>query len=134
MKRTQLLSALWVFAVLNYLYCDVVSLMDSHLLGQFLAGQVEGMEINQGFLLAASVLMEISISMVLLSLLLPHRFNRWANIAAGTIMTLVQAGTLIGSPTPYYVFFSAIEIATTMSVIWLAWSWKNADQMLVLST
>ena len=34
------LSTLWLFATLNYLYCDVVTLMDPHLLKAFLAGNV----------------------------------------------------------------------------------------------
>jgi len=47
------LSTLWIFATLNYLYCDVVTLMDPGLLKQFLAGNVGGMDVSQGFLLAA---------------------------------------------------------------------------------
>jgi Family of unknown function (DUF6326) len=41
---------LWIFASLNYLYCDVVSLMDSNLLRQYLTGTVNGLEIDRGFL------------------------------------------------------------------------------------
>jgi len=59
------LSTLWIFVMFNYLYCDVVGLMDSALLKQFLAGNVGEMQLNQGFLLGASILMEIPISMVL---------------------------------------------------------------------
>lgn len=32
------LSLLWLFALLNYLYCDLIGLMDPELLKQFLAG------------------------------------------------------------------------------------------------
>ena len=39
-KRKTLLSTLWTFASLNYLYCDIVSLMDHTLLPQYLAGTV----------------------------------------------------------------------------------------------
>jgi hypothetical protein len=37
-----ILSTLWIFATLNYLYCDVVGLMNSDLLKQYLAGSVNG--------------------------------------------------------------------------------------------
>ena len=77
--RTRL-STLWLFATLNYLYCDVVTLMDPDKLRQFTAGAVGGMEITQGFLLGAGILVEIPIAMVLLSRILQHRLNRWANI------------------------------------------------------
>lgn len=121
------LSTLWIFAMFNYLYCDIVGLMDSGLLRQYLTGSVNGMEMSVGFLLGASVLMEIPIAMIVLSRLLHHRANRWANIAAGTVMTVVQAATLFsGSPTGYYVFFSVIEISCTALIVWSAWTWRAA--------
>jgi hypothetical protein len=120
------LSALWIFAALNYLYCDVVSLMDAHLLRQYLTGNVEGMELDQGFLLGAAALVEIPIAMILVSrLVVHHGVNRWANVAAAAVMTLVQTATLfVGTPTPYYVFFSALEIGCTAAILWQAWSWR----------
>ena len=120
-----LLSAIWVFAVLNYLYCDVLALMDSNLLNQFLTGTVDGMKLTQNFLFGASILMEISISMTLLSRLLSFRVNRIANLIASTITTLVQIATLIGKPTMYYIFFSLIEIAATSSIFIIALKWKD---------
>ena len=115
------LSTLWVFAVLNYFYCDVMTLMDPGLLRQFLAGSVGGMSVSQGFLLGAAVLMEIPIGMVFLSRMLKsHRVNRWANIGAGAVMTLVQSASLLAGsgPTAYYAFFSAVEIACTVFIVW----------------
>ena len=121
------LSTLWLFATLNYLYCDVAGLMDRELLTGYLAGNVGGLEISQGFLLGAGILVEIPIAMVLLSRVLKYRANRWANIAAGTVMTVVQLATLFlaGSPTIYYLFFSVIEIATTAFIVWSAWKWSE---------
>ncbi len=127
MDKKILLSTIWIFVVLNYLYCDVLSLMDAELLKQYLSGSVGSVEITQGFLLAAGILMEISISMVLLSRVLKYRANRRANIIAGTITTVVQIATLfVGSPpTMYYIFFSIIEIASTALIVWFAWNWRN---------
>jgi hypothetical protein len=121
------LSTLWIFATLNYLYCDVAGLMDRTLLTGYLAGNVGGLEITQGFLLAAGILVEIPIAMVLLSRVLRYRANRWANIAAGAVMTAVQLTTLFlgGPPTIYYSFFSIIEIATTAFIVWCAWKWSE---------
>ena len=82
------LSTLWIFATLNYLYCDVTGLMDPAMLKQYLAGNLGGLQMTQGFLLATAIFVEIKVSMVLLSRLLGHRANRWANIAAGAFMTL----------------------------------------------
>ena len=116
-----ILAMLWIFVTLNYLYCDVVSLMDPTLLKGYVAGNVGGVAISQPFLLAAGVLVEIPMAMVLLS-----RFRR-ANLIAGTLMTVVQVSTLfVRSPALYYAFFSAVEIATTASIVWLAWANKGA--------
>lgn len=120
------LSTLWIFVALNYLYCDIVSLMDPELLPLYLRGNINGLELTPAFLLGAGILVEIFIAMVLLSRVLPYRANRWANIAAGTIMTAVQSATLfVGTPAPYYLFFSVIEIATTVLIVWLAWNWRE---------
>lgn len=119
------LMAMWIFATLNYLYCDVVTLMDPDKLKGFLAGSIGGVDVGPGFLLGASVLVEIPIAMVLLSRVLDDRAARSANLIAGTVMTVVQLSSLlIGAPTPYYLFFSAIEIATTALVVRSAWRWS----------
>ncbi len=126
MDRKILLSTLWIFAIFNYLYCDIMGLMDVTLLKQYLTGSVNGMELNENFLLIAAILMEIPIAMVLLSRILNYKANRWANISAGVLMTLVQTATLFASvPTKYYLFCSIIEIGTTLSIAWLAWKWIN---------
>lgn len=121
------LSTLWLFATLNYIYCDVLGLMNPSMLKGFIAGNVSGITISQGFLLASAALVEIPMAMVLLSRVLPRRSNRVANLVAGTIMTLVQLlSNFVGTPAPYYVFFSVIEIGTTLAILWFAWRWRVA--------
>lgn len=123
------LSTLWMFATLNYLYADVVTLMDPELLKGYLAGNVSGVHISQGFLLAAGALVEIPIAMVLVSRIASYRLNRIANIVAGTIMTAVQLSSLfVRTPALYYVFFSIFEIAATAAIVWYAWKWRG-DQV-----
>jgi hypothetical protein len=125
--RKVILTTLWIFVMFNYLYCDVMGLMDSVILKQFLEGKAAGMDTTQGFFLTAAILMEIPMAMVLLSMVLKYNANRWSNIIAGTIMAIVQFSSLfIGSaPTIYYMFFSIIEIACTLSIVWYAWRWRN---------
>jgi len=121
------LSTLWIFATVNYLYADVVGLMDHNLLQGYLAGNVGGLQISQGFLLAAGVLVEIPMAMILLSRLLGARANRWANVGAGAFMTVVQLATLFAkTPAMYYALFSAVEVASTAAIVWLAWGWRDA--------
>jgi len=123
--RRHLLTMLWIFATLNYIYCDVFTLMDPAFLSKLLTGTVGSIQFTPEFLLAMSALMQVPMAMVLLSHILPPGANRWANILAGTFLTLVQAGTLMsGTPTSYYVFFSAFEIPCTLAIVGLAWTWR----------
>ncbi len=119
------LSTLWVFVMFNYLYCDLLGLMDSRFLKEYLTGHVNGMDVTQGFLLGAAVLMEIPIAMIVLSRVLKPRTSRRANIAAGSVMTVVQIASLfVGGLTMYYAFFSVVEIACTSFIVWYAWRWR----------
>src|SRR5947209_15376196 len=67
-------------------------------------------------------------AMLLLSRVLRYRANRWANIAAGSVMTAVQFLTLVlTSPRAYYVFFSILEIGCTALIVWYAWRWPRPE-------
>ena len=126
--RKAILSTLWIFATLNYLYCDVLGLMNSDMLRQYLTGSVNGIHVTQGFLLGAGILMEIPMAMVLLSRVLRYRANRWANVAAGSVMTAVQVLTLFLPPLQgYYIFFSILEIGATALIVWYAWTWPRPE-------
>ncbi len=122
-------STLWVFVMFNYLYCDVIALMDPGMLKQFLTGSLGGIQLNQGFFLQAAILMEIPIAMIFLSRVLKYGANRWVNIVAGALMTVVQLASLFAGspPTVYYIFFSVIEMACTSFIVVSAWTWRNAE-------
>jgi hypothetical protein len=122
-----LLSTLWIFVTINYLYCDLMTLMDASKLKQFLTGTVGGMQFTQGFLLGSAILMEIPIAMIFLARILKYKANRWANLMAGTIMTIAQTASLFtGTPSPFYIFFSTIEISCTVFIVWRAWNWSES--------
>ncbi|MER0439697.1 DUF6326 family protein [Emticicia sp. W12TSBA100-4] len=124
MNRKTLLSTLWIFVTINYLYCDLIGLMDASLLKQYLTGNVEGMKINENFLLAAGVLMEIPISMILFAKILKDKPNAIVNVVAASIKTSVMILTLfLGKPTIYYLFFATIEISTTIFIFIYAIGW-----------
>lgn len=126
--RKVILSTLWIFVTLNYLYCDVLSLMSADMLSALLTGEIAGINMNQTTLLAAGVIMEISIAMVLLSRVLKYQANRISNIIAGSIKTLIMVGTLLMGASYHYMFFATIEIATTIFIVWYAWTWVNPEK------
>ena len=82
-----------------------------------------------GAALGFAVLMETAIAMVLLSRVLKHSANRWANIVFGALHTAAVAWSLFSGtpPAPYYVFFAAVEIACTLFIIAYAWTWRSPE-------
>ncbi len=128
-NRPKVFSTLWIFVLMNYMYCDILGLMDATVLQKILSGNIDGIEMSENFLLYAAILMEIPMAMILLSRVLNSKVNKIANIIAGAIMTVVQIGSLfVGSSTMYYRFFSTIEISTTILIMVLALKWKQATK------
>src|SRR5262249_30844442 len=80
----ELLSQLWLFALLNYLYADVIALFDIVGSGSHFTG------LPQWALMGAAILMEIPIAMILCCRLLPFGANRLANIIAGIALTVIN--------------------------------------------
>ena len=122
-----ILSSLWIFAMFNYLYADVIGLMKADTLQAFISGYAGTMQITEGFLLSAAVLMETAIAMTLLSRTLQYRANRWLNILIGLLHTItVSASMFVGfGPGLYYIFFGSIEVVCTAYIVWAAWRWIN---------
>ena len=127
--RTKL-STLWIFAMFNYLYADVMTLMDPVVSRRMASAAVGAIPVTPQFLLGAAVLMETAIAMVVLSRVLRRPANRLLNIAAGVLHTAAVTASLFvgGGPALYYVFFAAMEIACTLFIIWQAWQWKPAGE------
>jgi hypothetical protein len=126
------LSLLWLFALLNYLYADVLALFA-------VAGNPADAPHLTGWVLAGSaVLMEIPIAMILACRMLPFRANRLANIVAGSIVTLINGfltyvPPLIGwgrpPALPEYLFFATVETVATTIIIWQAWTWLGVEPL-----
>ena len=125
------LSVLWIFALLNYLYADVIALWA--LLG---TPPADAPHLAPWVLAGSAVLMEIPIAMIVASRMLAPRANRWANVISGSIVTLINGfltfiPPLIGMgrppALPEYLFFATLETVCTVSIVWQAWNWPTVD-------
>ena len=133
LSTKQKLLFLWIFAVANYIFCDFSELL-----------QAAERERALGF----AIVMQLPIMMIPLSVFLPYKSNRIANITIGLLMTgtigllmtiflgLTQFGdkflryiflTLFGENTLHFIFFSIIEIATTLAIIWISFNWSERE-------
>jgi hypothetical protein len=124
------LSLLWMFALLNYLYADVIALFA-------VAGSRNPFQsLPPLALMASAVLMEIPIAMIVACRLLPSRANRLANIIAGGLVTFVNGFLTFvppllgwGRPPAFaeYLFFATIETVCTVIIIRQAWTWSVGE-------
>lgn len=124
-NRKNLLSLLWIYLTVNYIYCDVFTLHHPKYLEAFLSGDVGGMKITEEFLLIFAVVMQIPMIMIVLSRSLTFTLNKYSNIVAGIITTSIQVFTVTMGGTLHYMFFSFFEICTGLFIIYLAVTWKQ---------
>ena len=152
LSTKQKLSFLWIFVIANYIFCDFSTLFhpesfDPIYMGENDLGAITFV-VEQSRLLSFAIVMELPIMMILLSVFLPYKSNRIANITIGLLMTftigllmtlflgLTQFGekfqyyiflTLFGANTLHFIFFSIIEIATTLAITWIAFNWSERE-------
>ncbi len=120
-----LLSGFWLFVLLNIIFRDLHEFATASAIEEIMSGVINGTKITEELLLIGFVLVEIPISMVLLSRILKYRINRWANIIASIVTIAVTASALPGDLDDRA--FAAVEIAALVAIIWFAWKWSEQD-------
>jgi hypothetical protein len=122
MEETRIkLSALWGSLMLTYLLGDVLRIFS----GDFIAGELSGMQISQGLMLGMAVLMLVPIVMVSLSLILKRAVNRWANIILSVFFFVFNAIGLPTYPSLYDQFLIVVGLVFNSVIVWIAWLWKE---------
>jgi hypothetical protein len=115
------LSLLWIFVIVNMAYADILSLMDP---ASIIRGIMAGNPLPAGGLLAGAIVMETSFAMVILPWILNYKVNRWVTLFIGAFMILQ---IIIGGHGLYYLFFTSVEVAGILLIIWFTWKWRNLE-------
>ncbi|NIV37896.1 MAG: hypothetical protein GWN58_53335 [Anaerolineae bacterium] len=113
------LSALWICLMLTYLLGDVLRIFS----GDFVAGEVSGMELSQGLMLGMAALMLLPIVMVFLSLTLKYPAVRWISIVVAVFLFLFNAVGLPTYPSLYDQFLIVVGLVFNALTVWYAWKW-----------
>jgi len=115
------LSLLWIFVIVNMAYADILSLMDP---ASIIRGIMAGNPLPAGGLLAGAIVMETSFAMVILPWILNYKVNRWVTLIIGVFMIWQ---IVIGGHGLYYLFFTSVEVASILLIIWFTWKWHNLE-------
>ena len=116
------LSGLWVALMLAYLLGDVLRIFS----GDFVPGEIMGMQANQTMFFGAALLLLVPVVMVVLSLTLKYLVIRWVTIIAAI---LLFAFNLVGLPTyasTYDKFLISVSLVFNGLTVWYAWKWVES--------
>ena len=118
------MAALWTSVMFCYIYADYFGLYVPGKLDGMLAGQIAPLgPATQGVLIGTSAMLAIPSVMIFLSVALSPPVNRWVNVIAGVLYTIIILVTMWDWP--YAIFYGVIEIILTTLVVWYAWTWPR---------
>lgn len=119
------LAALWVSFMFLYIYVDYFALYMPGKIEDIRKGLVFTFEITQGFLLAALASVSIPALMIFLSLALPAKANRRANIFMAAVYIPYSLFNLAGETWMHMVFGAVVEVVLLGLIIRYAWKWPH---------
>ncbi len=118
------IAALWASMMFVFAYVDLFSLFRADIRADIEAGTMYVFSIGQGFLLGVTVYIALPSLMVFLSLVLPVRITRLANIVLPVLYGLTIVGSAVGEWN-YYILGSAIEAVLLGGIAYYAWTWPT---------
>ena len=118
------ISALWTAMLFVFAYVDIFTLYRPDFRADLEAGEISGITVSQLFLLGTTAYIAIPSLMVFLSVILPPRVDRIANIALSIIYALTIIGAAIGEWN-YFILGSVLEVALLAAIGYYAWTWPK---------
>ena len=122
------ISALWIAMLFLFAYGDIFGFFQPGQIEEVTSGTISGIEITDGFLLAASVYIAVASVMVFLSLVLPPAGSRWTNIVLSILYVVSLVASALGETAPYFLFLSVVECALLVLIAWYAWTWPRRQE------
>jgi hypothetical protein len=121
LEKKALLSALWLFVLLNLIFRDLHEIVKAEVLEELLTGTYNGRKVTEVMFLLGGILIEVGILMTLMTWVLPPRANRSANVIVAPLFAL----TFIASPGDLDDYFHVGLAVIALGIIgWQAWRWK----------
>lgn len=118
--RRAVISSLWIVVLLNILFRDM-----HELLRQGSYEQWQALQVTDATLLASGIALSGFISMIVLTRVLPHRGARISNLVVPVVAALGMVTADVHDLDD--VWFLAVELVAVAAIVWLAWTWRSAD-------
>lgn len=131
------LAAAWTSFMLLYIYVDILAFYKPGVVDDILVGIVWQFDITQIWAITALSLLAIPILMVVLSMTLPARVSRIANLVVASLQIPFAAFNAVGEVGGSWFFFYALGVALELVVLALilrwAWTWPRSVAVTVRS-
>lgn len=124
LEKRALLSALWLFVLLNLIFRDIHEIVKAEFLTDALNAIYNGREVTEAMFLLGGIIVEVPIAMMLMTWILPLRANRWANLITAALFALAVIATVPGDLDDY--FHTGLELIALATIVWRAWSWERS--------
>jgi hypothetical protein len=122
------LAAAWTSFMFLYIYVDYFALYKPGVIDDILVGVVWEFDISQTLLTAFLALMAIPILMILLSMTLPARVNRAANLVVASLYIPVSMFNAVGESWTYFYGLSiGLEVLLLAFILRSAWTWPHTS-------
>ena len=121
------LAMLWTSFMFLYIYVDYFHLYMPNSINDILAGKVFVFDISYVFLMIAMFFVAIPVLMIFLSIALPAKVNRLANIIIAVVYIPYMLFNLAGVAWLHMYFAAAIEVVLLCLIIRYAWKWPRIE-------
>ena len=118
------IAALWASMMFIFVCVDLFSLYRGDVRADIEAGKIAAFSIGQGYLLGVTIYVVLPSLMLFLSLVLPVRVMRMANIVVAVLYALTVAGSAVGEWN-YFILGSLTEAALLVGIAYYAWTWPK---------
>ena len=120
-KIRGILSSLWIFFFINHFFMGLHEFANPAFVEQIVGG---GFAVSDSVLLMAAIMIELSISMIVLSRVLPNNINWIVNILVAVFTIGLE---IMNNPNPDLdnVFFLVAELIGFVTIIVISISWRS---------
>lgn len=129
------LAAAWTSFMFLYAYVDILNFFTPGTIEDILDGRVFEFDLSQTFSTTALTLMAIPIFMVVLSMTLPARVNRIANLIVASLYVPVTVFNVVGASWLYFYGLGiGLEVILLVLILRYAWTWPRTAPSATMAT
>jgi len=120
------LAAAWTSLMFLYAYVDILNFFTPGVVDDILDGRVFEFDLSQTFSTAALTLMAVPILMIVLSMALPARTSRIANLTVAAVYVPVTAFNVAGESWLFFYGLGVVlELVLLALIVRYAWTWPR---------